>query len=94
MTQSDIWEELPQIIGEHKCDSHDTGVDRHEQSRKECASFHFLQCLDPVFDDGSFVSNGDFEDAFQRTITYKSRIHNVELNEKRRLSLWETSFLY
>jgi len=40
----------------------------------------FFSCLDLAFDDGSFVSNGDFEDAFQRTITYKSRIHNVELN--------------
>jgi len=54
----------------------------------------FFSCLDTAFDDGSFVSNDDFEDAFQHTITYKVRIHNVELNQKRRLSPWETSFLY
>jgi len=45
-------------------------------------------CIDPVFEDGSFKSTGDFEDAFQHKIKYESRLHNVELNYKRHFSPW------
>jgi len=51
-----------------------------------------FSCLETVFDDQSFVSDGDFRDAFQHTITYKSRIHNVELDYNRCLSPWGNLF--